>query len=43
VERRDVYQLSEDSWLVSYVMPWRLGSTGYFRVSVARHLGSAPR
>jgi hypothetical protein len=40
VGRRDVYRLSEDSWLIIYNVPWRLGSTGHFRVSVARHVGS---
>jgi hypothetical protein len=40
VGRRDVYQLGEDSWLISYAAPWRLGSTGHFRVSVARYIGT---
>jgi hypothetical protein len=40
VGRRDVYQVGEDSWLVSYAAPWRLGGMGHFRVSVARHIGS---
>jgi hypothetical protein len=37
---RDVYQLGEDSWLITYNAPWRLGATGHFRVSVARYIGS---
>lgn len=41
VGRRDVYHLSEDSWLIIYNAPWRLGTTGHFRVSVARYIGSA--
>lgn len=41
VGRRDVYQLGEDSWLITYNAPWRLGTTGHFRVSVARHIGTA--
>jgi hypothetical protein len=40
VGRRDVYHLGEDSWLIIYNAPWRLGSTGHFRVSIARHVGS---
>ncbi|WP_285577831.1 hypothetical protein [Actinoallomurus iriomotensis] len=40
VGRRDVYQLGEDSWLITYDAPWRLGATGHFRVSVTRHIGS---
>lgn len=41
VGRRDVYHLGEDSWLIAYDAPWRLGGPGHFRVSVARHIGSA--
>ncbi len=41
VGRREVYQLGEDSWLINYAAPWRLGGTGHFRVTVARHVGSA--
>ena len=37
-ERRDVYQLGEDSWLITY--NGRLGGAGHFRVSVARYIGS---
>jgi hypothetical protein len=40
VGRRDVYHLGEDSWLISYDAPWRLGGPAHFRVSVARHIGS---
>lgn len=36
--RRDVYQLGEDSWLITY--NGRLGGAGHFRVSVARYIGS---
>lgn len=37
---RDVYHLGEDSWLIIYNAPWRLGGTGHFRVNVARYIGS---
>ncbi|WP_203922847.1 hypothetical protein [Rugosimonospora africana] len=37
--RRDVYQLGEDSWLITYKAPW-LTDAGHFRVSVVRYVGS---
>lgn len=40
VGRREVYRVGEDSWLIAYNAPWRLGATGHFRVSVARYIGS---
>jgi hypothetical protein len=38
--RRDVYQLGEDSWLITYDAPWLTGGTAHFRVSVVRYVGS---
>jgi hypothetical protein len=42
--RRDVYQLGEDSWLITYKAPWKFkaswGATAHFRVSVTRYVGS---
>jgi hypothetical protein len=37
---KDVYQLGEDSWLITYKAPWGLGARGHFRVSVVRYIGS---
>lgn len=38
---RDVYQVGEDSWLVSYNAGLNApGGTAHFRVSVVRHVGS---
>jgi hypothetical protein len=38
--RRDVYQPSEDSWLITYDAPWLTNGIAHFRVSVVRHVGS---
>src|SRR5262245_6347849 len=38
--RRDVYQLGEDSWLITYRAPWLMAGAGHFRVSVVRYVGS---
>lgn len=37
---RDVYQLGEDSWLITHSAPWGTDPIGHFRVSVVRHVGS---
>jgi hypothetical protein len=38
--RREVYQVGEDSWLITYDAPWLTGPLAHFRVSVVRHVGS---
>lgn len=38
--QRDVYQVGEDSWLITYNSPWLTGGMAHFRVSVVRYVGS---